>query len=112
MSAKRYTLDTNILFYAVDAENVQKHSTSKATLHAAYGSECVITLQCMSELYNAVSRKKPQHLAAAVELIHLLNSTLTVVRSSAADLFDAMREQRSRPGTRCFGLLLSVTVAR
>ena len=85
MSAKRYTLDTYILFYAVDAENVQKHSTSKATLRAAYGSECVITLQCMSELYNAVSRKKPQHLVATIELIHLLNSTLTVVRSSAAD---------------------------
>ena len=97
MSGERYTLDTNILFYAVDGESAGRHAVARDVVRAAYGSNCVITLQCLSELYNAVARKKPQHLKAAVEQIRLLSRTLTVVRSSPVDLFAAMRQHRSRP---------------
>jgi len=57
MSAERFTLDTNILIYAVDRDAGYRHTRAKEIVDQAVDQNCVLTLQALSEFYTAVSRK-------------------------------------------------------
>lgn len=57
MSAERISLDTNILFYAVDRDSGKKHRRSQELLkEAALHQDCVLSLQVLSEFFAAVTR--------------------------------------------------------
>ncbi len=58
MSAKRVTLDTNILVYAIDKDAGKKQSVAiKLIENCALNYDCVLTLQSLSEFYAATTRK-------------------------------------------------------
>ena len=57
MSAERFSLDTNILIYALDTSAGGKHSVAAEILDRAIEGDCHLTLQSLSEFYWAVTRK-------------------------------------------------------
>jgi len=57
MSAEKYTLDTNILIYSIDRQAGKRHQKSIELIEAMLQQDCVLTLQALSEFYNAVTRK-------------------------------------------------------
>ncbi len=57
MSGRRFTLDTNILVYAVDRSAGQRHLVAEALIVRAAERDCRLTLQAVSEFYAAVTRK-------------------------------------------------------
>jgi predicted nucleic acid-binding protein len=63
---QRFSLDSNILVYAVNGNAGTKHDAARRLTVAAAGFDCVLTLQAVSEFYWVVSRKRivPPALAA------------------------------------------------
>ncbi len=57
MRAQSITLDTNLLVYAVDTSAKDKHVKAQKLVELALKSDCVLTLQALSEFYFAVTRK-------------------------------------------------------
>jgi predicted nucleic acid-binding protein len=57
MSAKRFTLDTNILVYSIDNQAGRRHELAVEIIEQAVRCDCWITLQAVSEFYAAVTRK-------------------------------------------------------
>jgi predicted nucleic acid-binding protein len=70
MSAEPFSLDTNILVYALDSAAGPRHALAAEIIARAATCDCRLTLQSLSEFYVAVTRKgivpKPEA-AAQVE---------------------------------------------
>jgi predicted nucleic acid-binding protein len=58
MNGEPFTLDTNILVYAFDADSGSRHVQAKAVVQRATQAPCWLTLQAVSEFYAAVTRKR------------------------------------------------------
>lgn len=70
MSAERVTFDTNILFYAADADAGERHERARDLLaRAARQHDCFLTLQTLSELFASVTRKGKMTVSEAREEI-------------------------------------------
>ena len=54
---ERFTLDTNILIYAIDRDAGHKHDYSKNLLEQAAHRDCVLTVQVLGEFFHATTRK-------------------------------------------------------
>ena len=57
MSAERFTLDTNILIYAVDVHEGCKREFATRIIEAAVGLDCPLALQVVGEFYAAATTK-------------------------------------------------------
>ena len=57
MSAERFTLDTNILVYAVDVREGRKRELATHIIEAAVGLDCPLALQVVGEFYAAATAK-------------------------------------------------------
>lgn len=57
MSAERFSLDTNVLVYALDTAAGNKHALAAEVVDRAVERDCHLTLQALSEFYAAVTRK-------------------------------------------------------
>ena len=70
MTATRlwFTFDTNILVYAADRTAGRRHDVAKDLLGRARESNCVLTLQGLSEFFFAATRKGKLSLAEATAL--------------------------------------------
>ncbi len=58
MSDSCFTLDTNILVYALDRRAGERHALAAGIIDQAVMLDCRLTLQSISEFYTAVTRKK------------------------------------------------------
>jgi predicted nucleic acid-binding protein len=59
MSAERISLDTNILFYAVDRDSGKRHGRAQELIkESALHQDCLLILQVLGEFFAAVTRKK------------------------------------------------------
>ena len=65
----RFTLDTNILFYAVDTDAGAKHEIARSIVGRAAHANCVLTVQSLAEFYHSVTRKRAAESAKAVRLV-------------------------------------------
>jgi predicted nucleic acid-binding protein len=67
MSDRRFTLDTNILIYALNRQAGAKHTLALDIIARAPFCDCWLTLQSISEFYFASTRKRliPVELARA-----------------------------------------------
>jgi predicted nucleic acid-binding protein len=65
MSDRRFTLDTNILVYALDRQAGDKHGVASRIIDLAVRADCCLTLQSISEFYAAVTRKRLVPIASA-----------------------------------------------
>jgi predicted nucleic acid-binding protein len=69
-AAERFTIDANVLVYAVDANAGLRHKIAQQVVLAAQLLDCRLTLQAVSEFYWAVTRKRiipPDRAATLVE---------------------------------------------
>ena len=57
MSAERFTLDTNVLLYAVDAREGRKRELAIRIIEAAARLDCPLALQAIGEFYAAATTK-------------------------------------------------------
>ena len=100
----RFTLDTNVLIYAVDTDADEKHKSASTLLTLAVEKDCVLTLQALSEFFNAVRKKNKASTDTAIELSRTwqqlfpiasagpetLNEAIEVVRDHQLSFWDAM----------------------
>jgi predicted nucleic acid-binding protein len=68
--AERFTLDTNVLVYAVDTSAGVRHDVARHVVLAAQFLDCRLTLQAVSEFYWAVTRKRIVPADRAALLVH------------------------------------------
>lgn len=97
MSADRYTLDANILFYALNSDDAIKHEIAMRLWRGATENNCVLTLQALGEVYHAVSRKARPHAAEARRALMLLTSLVPVVTANQDDFLTVLQLHGERP---------------
>jgi predicted nucleic acid-binding protein len=86
----RFSLDTNILIYAVDREAGRRHEQSSELIGRAARRDCVLTIQALAEFFHATTRR---NLLAPRRAGAFVSDWLEVFRVASADdtaLSDAM----------------------
>ena len=58
MNAERFSIDTNILIYAVDRRDGDKHFRSLDIVDRAVGLDCVLTAQSLGEFVTVSTRRR------------------------------------------------------
>ena len=86
----RFSLDTNILVYAVDRDADERHDWSRALLDRAARCDCVITVQALAEFFHATTRKNLLTLERASALVRDWSEVFQIVSAGASALVDAM----------------------
>jgi predicted nucleic acid-binding protein len=85
MSVECFTLDTNILVYAMNIDAGERHLLASRIIEQAVPLDCRLTLQSISEFYSVVSRKRLVRAADAVaQAEDWLTMFATVTASAAA----------------------------
>lgn len=96
MSGERYTIDANILFYALDDRADEKREVARALLRAVLQNRCPIAVQTLGETYNAMSKRRPALTAEVKAILSHLTSIIEVVTADPADFLEAMRLREKR----------------
>lgn len=81
MNGSRFTLDTNILVYALDRRAGDRHRLASVIVDRAVLLECCLTLQAVSEFHAVCVRKR---LVAAAEAAEQANDWLAMFPTAAA----------------------------
>ena len=91
-ASPRFTLDTNLLVYAVDRAAGARHEVAAEIIPRASGLGCILTLQAISEFFAVVSRKgtMPRDEAAAqaadsLSIFQCAAASASAVRTALAD---------------------------
>jgi predicted nucleic acid-binding protein len=87
MSGERFSLDTNILVYALDANAGDRHVLAARIVDQAVRCDCCLTLQSVSEFFAVVTRKR---LVSRAEAIAQARDWLDMFRTVPASV-DAVR---------------------
>lgn len=104
MGVKRYTVDSNILVYAVDQDAGERHTLAVEVVDRCVELDCVLSLQALSEFFFVTTRKgkMPQEDAQAqiadwqqlfpviTPKTGTLNHAITAVRRHKLSFWDAM----------------------
>ena len=83
------TIDTNVLFYAVDRSDLEKYRLASAILTKARVLDCILTTQVLGEFLNAIRRKAPPAYPEARTLVEGLSRVLPIVSTAADHLLTA-----------------------
>ena len=86
----RFSLDTNILVYAVDRDAGDRRELALEIVDQAARGDCVLTLQALAEFFHATTRKRLLPAAQARALIGDWRSLFTIAVADANALSDAM----------------------
>ena len=95
-SIELYTLDANLLFYAVDSTAGTKPRLAVDLVISASRHTCVMTVQALGEAYFSFWRKHRERAEEARFLLTEVRETTKVVAASAEDFAEAMSEHESR----------------
>ncbi len=90
MNADRYSFDTNILFYSLDARSTQKHDQALFLIGHADQERCIVPLQTLGELCNSAAKKRRDLLPRARELVEDLRELFPTVSASSEDILEAL----------------------
>lgn len=89
MKGERITLDTNILFYAANADAGERHHLAIKVLERAIQCDCLLTLQSLSEFFAAVTRKgvlspelAAEHVKGFLEIFPVIMAKPTALKSA------------------------------
>lgn len=96
MSGERYTLDANILFYALDEDAAEEHAIALSLLKASVYRNCILTVQTLGETYHAVTRRRPNLVAPARALLRRTATYNTIVSADSSDFLEALRIREKR----------------
>ena len=87
---RRYTLDTNILIYAIDSTAGNKHQQAIDIVKKAVFQDCVLTLQVLGEFYFATTRKGKMPIELAEQQVNNWQMLFPVVAATPECINDAM----------------------
>ncbi len=91
MNRIRFTLDTNVLVYAVDHAAGERHRQAVALIRRLPGRDCVLTLQSLAELFRTLTGAKYGiEPARATDIVQQWRDVLPIVAADAVCLTDAM----------------------
>jgi len=112
MKIEKFTLDTNILIYAIDRQAKHRHEVAVDIIKRMVlnSLDCILTLQSLSEFYYACTRKKLFDHHIAYEQISdwqtlfpvvtatpaVLNAAIKSVKTHQISFWDAMLLQTAR----------------
>ena len=91
----RFSLDTNILVYAVDRDAVARHEAAKSVVARAAMRDCILTIQALAEFFHATTRKKLLTPTAAADFVHDWLSVFDTAAADQAVLAEAMETLQS-----------------
>lgn len=94
MHDKRFTIDTNILVYALDRQAKEKHQISARIIQKAIQFDCFLTLQSLSEFYASTTRKQLLDPKIANEQINDWSILFPIVPEKYSTLTNAIRLTR------------------
>jgi predicted nucleic acid-binding protein len=57
VAPERFSLDTNVLIYAVDTAELERHRRAAWVVERAQSLSCILAVQSLEEFYAAVTRK-------------------------------------------------------
>ena len=86
----RFSLDTNILVYAVDRDASERHRRSRELVGRAARRDCVLTVQALAEFFHATTRKNLLSPARAEAFVRGWLDVFDVVPADNEALVDAM----------------------
>ena len=103
MTSERFSLDANILFYAVDRASGNKHAIATRLAARSLDADCILTLQALTEFFAAITRKQKMSAPDAAHLVRswmsiypvvaptetTLNAALLLVTGGRASIWDA-----------------------
>jgi len=105
MNKPRYTLDTNLLIYAIDTKtDADKHQKALTIVNQAVDYDCVLTLQVLGEFFSATTRKGKMPLTEAFQQVkdwqelfpvvaatpNCLNLAMTLTSEHSLSFWDAL----------------------
>jgi len=93
----RFTLDTNILVYAVDQNAGARHDTAKDIVARSAFRNCLLSVQSLAEFFHATTRKRllePQAARAFVRDWLAVFDTYQADPTSLADAMELSAEHR------------------
>jgi predicted nucleic acid-binding protein len=91
MNAQRFSVDTNILVYSIDADAGTRHEQARAVMGALPDADCVLTLQALAEFFHAVTRKDKMPAAEAAAMVHDWMELFPVAVADGRTLTGAIR---------------------
>ncbi|MGF6227130.1 putative nucleic acid-binding protein [Inquilinus ginsengisoli] len=65
--SRRFSIDANILFYAMDQTDPVKHRRATDIVDRSADADCVMTLQVLGEFFHSSSRKRPRERTVMAE---------------------------------------------
>ena len=86
----RFSLDTNILVYAVDRDADERHRRSRELMAQAARRDCVLTVQALAEFFHATTRKNLLEPARASAFVRSWLDVFRVVAADDSALLEAM----------------------
>jgi len=86
----RFTLDTNILVYAIDKDAGDRHRIALQLVRRARGKDCIVTLQALGELFRTLTGKVMVKPATAIAIVHGWRDAVPVFAADEICLIDAM----------------------
>lgn len=86
----RFSLDTNILVYAVDLDAGVRHEWSRTLVGRAARCDCVLTVQALAEFFRATTRKNLLPIARAGVFVRAWLEVFQVASAGTEALGDAM----------------------
>ena len=105
-----FSLDTNILIYAIDTSQSVKHTAAQALLEQALNAAWPIALQVLGEFYSATVRKKVLTRASAARTVKLWGELMRPCAVSSAGFNHALGYSR-RTGAQFWDALILATCA-
>lgn len=89
---RRFSLDSNVLVYAADQDaGENRHPISVGLLARAAKSDCVLTLQSLTEFFSVTTRKRLLKPEDAGAFVSDWLAVFRVASNAADDLVDAIR---------------------
>src|SRR5438477_12963039 len=86
----RFTLDTNVLVYAIDSDAGDRHRIALDVVRRARGKDCIITLQTLAELFRTLTGKGKVKPATAIAVVHGWRDAVPIFAADEICLVDAM----------------------
>lgn len=106
MSGEIYTLDTNVLVYAIDRASGARHETAKTIMSRAASGPCCLTLQAISEFYAAVTRKGMMQPAEAAPIAQAMIDLFRTTAATAGAVRSALQTATARHASYWDALLI------
>lgn len=86
----RFSLDTNVLVYAVDRDAGELHERSKELIGRVARLDCLLTVQALAEFFHVTTRKKLLEPSRARVFVLDWMDVFQIIRADNAALIDAM----------------------